>query len=123
MILAVDSDSAVLGIIAAVLRRSGHEVETATDSCDAVRMAMNGLRPDLLITGFIFAATNGVAMSQEIRCYAPGLPVLIVTAGAENLPPTISRHGFSVLPKPFLPQQLIEAVRKAMEGRVSAFRA
>ena len=117
MILVVDSDPAVLGVIAAILRRSGHEVETATDSCDAVRMVVDGLHPGLLVTGFIFAATNGVAMAQEIRCHAPGLPVLIVTAGAENLPPAITRYGFSVLPKPFLPRELTEAVRKAMAAR------
>ncbi len=119
MILAVDSDPAVLGIIAGILRRSGQEVETAGDSCEAVRMVINGLRPDLLITGFIFAGTNGVAMAQEIRCHVPRLPVLIVTAGAENLPPAIVRYGFTVLPKPFLPQALIGAVKEALAVQVA----
>jgi DNA-binding NtrC family response regulator len=120
MILAVDSDPAVLGVIAGMLRRSGYEVETASDACNAVRAVIEGLRPDLLVTGFIFAGTNGVAMAQEIRCHAPGLPVLIVTAGAENLPPTLARHGFSVLPKPFLPRELIAAVTEALAPKRNA---
>ncbi len=120
MILVVDSDTAVLGVIAGILRRSGHDVRTASDSCEAVRMVMDGLSPDLLVTGFIFSGTNGVAMAQEIRCHVPQLPVLIVTAGAENLPAAISRHGFSVLPKPFLPRELTNAVMKAMGMRSDA---
>ena len=116
-ILAVDSDSAALSVIAGVLRRSGHEVVDTNDPCAAVRMVLSGLRPDLLVTGFVFAGTNGVAMAQEIRCHAPGLPVLIVTAGAEDLPPAIVHHGFSVLPKPFLPRELKEAVARALAGR------
>jgi DNA-binding NtrC family response regulator len=115
-ILAVDSDASALRVIAGVLRRSGYEVAVSGDPCAAVRLVLNGLHPDLLVTGFVFAGTNGVAMAQEIRCYAPGLPVLIVTAGAENLPPNIARHGFSVLPKPFLPRDLTGAVAAALAG-------
>jgi DNA-binding NtrC family response regulator len=120
MILVVDSDAAVLGVMAGILRHSGHEVATAVDSCEAVRIVVEGLRPSLLVTGYIFAGTNGVAMTQEIRCHAPGLPALIVTAGAENLPPALARHGFSVLPKPFLPRQLEDAVSAALARGAAA---
>ncbi len=114
VILAADSDPQVLNFTAYVLRRRGYEVEVAVRACDAVRLVLDGLQPQLLVTGFIFGDTNGIALAQDIRCYVPNLPVLLVTTGAQELPPGISRRGFTVLLKPCLPQELLEAVATAL---------
>ena len=76
----------------------------------AVGKVAAGLKPDLLLTGFIFKETDGIALAEAIRAQLPGLPTLIVTTGALPLPVSLAQDDYRVLAKPFSAGALREAV-------------
>ncbi len=97
-------------VASSILRAAGYRVEETVCPNEAARKVTGGLAPDLLLTGFIFKETNGIALAEQIRVRAPGLPVLIVTTGALPVPAASADCEFHVLAKPFSAASLRRAV-------------
>jgi FixJ family two-component response regulator len=63
---------------------------------------------------------TGQQLIQRVRAQFPHMPVILATGYAEtppNLPPQVIKLG-----KPFLQEQLLQAVRSAMESAVATGR-
>ena len=92
-------------------------MRTAERPCDAVRMAISGYRPDLLLTEFVLPEMHGVALINEMRTHIPGLPAVILTTGALPLPESFRRRGIWVLAKPCPLDTVWDTITQALEGR------
>lgn len=82
-ILVVDDHAEMLRILTAFLESAGAEVAPSTqpeDIIEALRDDPDGW--DLLITDFDMPTTSGAELAQQIRPYAPQLPIILVTAQA-----------------------------------------
>lgn len=116
-VLVVDDDPAVRRVASKALRRAGYEVVEARggrEAIESVRALEGGV--DLLLTDVVMPGMNGRELSERLRSERPELPVLFMSAYAED---EIFLHGVRVarmnfLPKPFSLDELVDAVDELM---------
>ncbi|HEU4570244.1 MAG TPA: PAS domain S-box protein, partial [Gemmatimonadales bacterium] len=120
VVLLTEDDAAIRTLIASVLTKSGYEVVTAPDGPSALeRWRERGGKVDLLMTDLVMpSGMSGHELAARLRQERPGLKVLFTSgyprdfAGKEfKLEP-----GQLFLPKPATPAQLLEMVRRCLEG-------
>ena len=121
VVLAVDDDPLILMNTAAMLEDMGHSVIEASSGEDALELLRKGGRVDLVITDQAMPGMRGDQLVRAIRADWPNLPVILATGYAE-LP-----EGFGAdvprLGKPFMQQQLEDAVNDATQARSQTKRA
>jgi PAS domain S-box-containing protein len=111
-VLAVDDDGLVLLNTVAMLEDLGHRVFQATSATDALAVVRR--EPvDLVISDYAMPQMNGVQLAHEIHSERPDLPVILATGYAELAPG--DEQSLPRLTKPFLQDDLAQAVRAAME--------
>jgi signal transduction histidine kinase/DNA-binding response OmpR family regulator len=113
-ILLADDEATNLEIAARVLTRGGHLVTTATNGAEAVHRATDA-DFDVIITDLRMPGMDGLEVARQIRgLTAPrrDTPILLLTADMEvkRLPGYADAKIRLVVPKPFDPPDLLEAV-------------
>ena len=101
-----------------MLMFDGHTVETASNGKDALKLFDLG-KFDLVITDFAMPSMKGDELAAAIKARAPDQPVVMITAYAEMLQAsgnTLTGVDF-VISKPFLLENLREAVSKATSAK------
>jgi CheY-like chemotaxis protein len=93
--LIVDCDACVLNTVGAMLRLKGHAVDYAASPGEALRAVLGGLRAALMVAEFLLPGMDGVTLAERIRRSLPGLAVIIVGAGATDLPHRLTQRGRS----------------------------
>jgi PAS domain S-box-containing protein len=101
--LLVDDEEIVRMSTASMLADLGYAVVEAGSAEEALRLAREGLRPDLLVTDHLMPGMNGTDLARAMRLERPDLPVLIVSgyAESEGIAPDLPR-----LAKPFRNEEL-----------------
>ncbi len=114
-ILVVDDDPYVLESVATLMTEYGYAVTTSRNAADAMKMVeLNAF--DVVLTDIKMPKVTGIDLLQQIRDYAPQLPVILMTAFAELdvAVDAIKRGAFDFIMKPFSPDYLVHAVEKAV---------
>lgn len=110
-ILLVDDEEAIVYVFKRYLERAGYRVTAAIDPNDALAVGSAG-GVDMLVTDFRMPGMTGADLIARLRELHPGLPALIVTAyGAEV---GVAAAAVQVLNKPLAPQDLVDAVVRAL---------
>lgn len=112
LILAVDDDALVLLNTAAMLEDLGHTVLEANSASSALEIIRREDNIDLVITDQAMPHMTGSDLAAAIRLEKPGMPIILATGFAE-LPPGAD-EGLPKLSKPFLQQQLADAIAKTV---------
>ncbi|MDP1867934.1 MAG: PAS domain S-box protein [Bradyrhizobium sp.] len=112
LILAVDDDALVLLNTTAMLEDLGHTVLEATSASSALDIIRREDDIDLVITDQAMPHMTGSDLAAAIRLEKPGLPIILATGFAE-LPPGAD-EGLPKLSKPFLQQQLADAIARTV---------
>ena len=112
-VLLVEDDRDIRDMIATLLDMSGFAVV----ACDTAECGLNALREqefDLILTDYALPRQSGLWLLGEAESEGliQGTPVLIVTAH----PHVESHAGYEVIQKPFDLDELIDRVRRRMEG-------
>jgi DNA-binding response OmpR family regulator len=100
------------------LRRAGYEVIEAESGARALEISRDrGEFIDLLLTDVVMPGMNGRELSERLREGDPDLPVLFMSAYAED---EVFLHGVRVarmnfIPKPFTLQELTDSVREILK--------
>lgn len=117
-ILVVDDEEIVCQSIKKILSRKGYEVENALNVEDAVNK-INEASFDLVITDLMMPKTNGIELMQIIRDHYPELEVIMITgyASIESAVKATKLGASSYLQKPFTPDELTEAAKKALHRK------
>jgi DNA-binding NtrC family response regulator len=115
-ILIVDDEPNLRRLLGLVLREEGHAVAEA-GSVAAARAALEGATLDLVVTDQKLPDGDGLAVLAAARELSPGVPVLFLTAYATvELAVSAMRAGaFDVVAKPFDPEAVKAAVRRAAD--------
>jgi len=118
-ILIVDDDDELRTMLGWLLTSEGYTVSHATNGQQAISLYRS--RPcDLVITELTVGGRDSFQTIMELR-RQPVPPKFIATARTGWMPPDfclrMAEHlgAHSVLAKPYKPEQLIQAVRKALE--------
>ncbi|MDO9058301.1 MAG: ATP-binding protein, partial [Bradyrhizobium sp.] len=112
VILAVDDDALVLLNTVAMLEDLGHTVLEATSARSALEIILRKDDIDLVITDQAMPHMTGSDLAAAIRLEKPDLPIILAT-GFSELPPGAD-EGLPKLSKPFLQQQLADAIAKTV---------
>jgi two-component system response regulator FlrC len=122
-VLVVDDDPGMREGMAMSLKRAGFVTEQARSGEDALRMTRPGAF-DAVVTDLRMTGMDGLQLTARLKALDTGLPVLLVTAfGSLDTAREAMRLGaFDYLSKPFSPDELVQAVRKAIssDGRLKA---
>jgi two-component system cell cycle sensor histidine kinase/response regulator CckA len=111
LILLVDDEDAIRWIGRRFLEADGWSVLEATDGLEALQIVERlTSRPDLVITDLNMPRVTGQELAEVLSVFRPGMPVLGITGFLSNV-----NHDrrLPILPKPFTPGSLLQAVRMA----------
>src|SRR4051812_34489590 len=113
-ILIADDDQTCRDSIQKVLERQGHSVEVAGD-VDAALAALGRCAFDLVVCDYKMPGKTGIDLLIELRKRECAVPVLMVTAFADQETENAARElgALELLKKPFRRQELIDRTTKA----------
>jgi CheY-like chemotaxis protein len=117
-VLVVDDDVHARMVTRAILEHAGIEVVEAADGAAGLR-AYRDASPDLVVCDLFMPEVDGLELIRQLRRESPGVKVIAISAGGfdgtVDLLAVARRLGATaVLPKPFSPQALVQAVEQAL---------
>jgi DNA-binding NtrC family response regulator len=123
VILVIEDDARIGGLVAQVLREAGHTpvLVRDVDAARAWRAGPAGAAPpeavlsDLMVAG----ATGPAQLARELEAIFPGVPVALMTGVPRNRRAALGVAHGRILEKPFELDALVELVR-AMLARAEA---
>jgi CheY-like chemotaxis protein len=105
------------------LTANGYGVATAADGREMLDLLRTSPLPDILLLDVMMPGLSGIEVLDAVRAdpRTAHLPVMLITAAAEELIPgdTLNSHGVEVLMKPFRLNELLSRI----ERQVGALRA
>ncbi len=114
-ILVVDDEKIVCDMAKVILANEGYEVETFTDSRQALE-ALQRTPYDLVVTDLMMEQVSGMDILREVNSLYPNTKVIMLTAYA-TLDATIEairERIFDFFPKPVKIEELKKSVKKAL---------
>jgi two-component system response regulator AtoC len=117
-VLVIDDDASLRFTLEAVLSDAGLVVETCEDGAAGLA-AFEARGADVVLTDLAMPEMDGMQVLERMRAADPSVPVLMLTAhGSERVAVTAIKAGaFDYIPKPFDPDELALAVRRAIDWR------
>ncbi len=119
-ILVIDDEDMIREIVQTILRESGHEVLTATNGSEGLKI-LETEKVDLVITDILMPEKEGVETIFDIRFQYPHVRIIAMSGGGRmnNFDPLkIARKAGAhrVLTKPLEQDDLLNAVRDISEA-------
>jgi two-component system response regulator AtoC len=117
-VLVVDDDASLRFTLEAVLGDAGLTVESHASGGSALQ-AFEARGADAVLTDLAMAEMDGLQVLERLRAQDPSVPILMLTAhGSERIAVAAMKAGaYDYLPKPFDPEEIVLAVRRAVEAR------
>lgn len=121
LILIIEDDSHIGGLVSEVLREAGYTAKLLRDVDTARAEAKAGLQPAAIISDLVVAGADDPSrLASEIDQIFPGVPVTLMT----GVPPKRRAHlGVThdrILEKPFELEALLEAVEAMLRARAAS---
>ncbi|HKR20525.1 MAG TPA: ATP-binding protein [Stellaceae bacterium] len=114
-VLVVEDDAELCAMVADSLRALGYRVLTATNAPAALAVAEREPRLDLLFSDYSMPfGMLGDELARRARRLKPGLKVLL-TSGYAVAVPAVAGADFSLLQKPYRPDELARAIRQTLD--------
>jgi nitrogen-specific signal transduction histidine kinase len=118
-ILLVEDDDMVRRVAVRVLRNKGFRVISAVSGLDAIEVASRFEGPiDLLLTDLVMPKMGGEKLAKELGPRRPEMRILFTSGYAEAAHDHGLGPGANFLQKPYSPQQLVDRIRKIIDGSV-----
>src|SRR5579885_1766353 len=117
VILVIEDDARIGGLVAQVLREAGHTPVLVRD-VDAARAWRDGAAaPDVVLSDLMVAGSAGPAqLAQELARIFPQVPVALMTGVPRNRRATLGVAHERILEKPFELDALIDLVNGMLGG-------
>jgi CheY-like chemotaxis protein len=127
-ILVIDDDELLRATVGAMLLSGGHEVVSAADGEDGVRLFQQ--QPfDLVVCDVFMPKKEGLETVKEIRALSAATPIISMTgsyprpSGGAHLDPDFLRMSKAfgatrVIAKPFKSQELLALIQQCFEAKV-----
>ena len=114
--LVVDDELGYREGIKRVLANRGHHAETASSGAEGIELALQGDQPIVLVD-LKMPGIDGFGVIEQLRQQRPGTLIIVVSAFAtiESAVQTTKMGAFDFVAKPFLPDDLLLVVDRAVE--------
>jgi PAS domain S-box-containing protein len=118
VVLVVEDEPVVRGLIVEVLGELGYRAIEARDGPEGLAILQSTERIDLLVTDIGLPGLNGRQVADAARIARPELKVLFMTGYAENaaLASGFLEPGMALITKPFAMDVLANRIRDIIEG-------
>lgn len=115
-IVYIEDESEMIDLVRLILGRRSYEVIGAMGGVEGLAMVQKEL-PDLVLLDLMMPDMDGWEVYQQMRAeeVTREIPVIILTAKAQNIDKVLALHIAKVddyLAKPFSPQELIDSVER-----------
>ena len=115
-IVYIEDESEMIDLVRLILGRRSYEVIGAIGGVEGLAMVQKEL-PDLVLLDLMMPDMDGWEVYQQMRAeeVTREIPVIILTAKAQNIDKVLALHIAKVddyLAKPFSPQELIDSVER-----------
>jgi DNA-binding NtrC family response regulator len=117
-VLVIDDDLEMCRLIAEGLKKEGLSAVTFTDSLQAAK-TLRREEFDVIVTDLQMKGLKGTDLLEEATKVTPQTPVIIITAFGtiESVIQAMKMGAFDYVTKPFEMEELVLAVKKAIENR------
>jgi two-component system, cell cycle sensor histidine kinase and response regulator CckA len=113
-ILLVEDEPLVRTLAGRVLRGQGYQVVEASSGEEALDLEAASATIHLLITDMVMPGMKGPEVASRLRAARPAIPVILMS-GYSDPEPAAALTPSRFLAKPFLPEELLAAVRAALD--------
>ncbi len=122
-VVCIEDDPEMIELIRLILSRRGVQVHGAAGGEVGLRMVRE-THPDLILLDLMMPDMDGWEVYQQIKSDEAinMIPVIVVTAKAQNIDKVLGIHIAKVddyIAKPFSPQELMDSVEKVLSKKVS----
>lgn len=119
-ILLVDDDDPFRHMLAITLTKMGHEVMEARDGREGLQLSA-AEPPDIVITDLIMPEKEGLETIGTLRRTQPEVKIIAMSGGSRDtgidyLSVAKRLGAMRTLEKPFLPEELAEAIQAVTSG-------
>lgn len=120
-ILCVEDEPEMIDLIRLILARKGYNVQGAAGGVEGIRLVKE-LHPDLVLLDLMMPDMDGWEVYQQMKAEVSlrDIPVIVVTAKAQNIDKVLGLHIAKVddyIAKPFSPQELMDSVEKVLSQK------
>ncbi|MGH2367104.1 MAG: response regulator, partial [Chloroflexota bacterium] len=111
-VLVIEDDPGIRDLLTDTLKSGGYQV-TTTESALGVATLVRRLHPRVIVLDLGLPYRSGGSLLNDLKAdpETSKIPVLVVSALAESLSPERRALTAGVIPKPFSPDTLLQAVR------------
>lgn len=117
VVLVVDDDRHVLGVLAAMLRSAGYNTLTTTSPQEAMQLLVSFAPITALVVEIDMRGQSGTRLAGELRARQTALPVLFTSATASEDAARDVPQPWVFLAKPFNRDDLATAIRTLLKTR------
>lgn len=119
-IVYVEDEMEMIDLVKLILNRKGYEVIGAAGGREGLDI-IRDIVPDLVLLDLMMPDIEGWDVYQQMRAddATKHIPVIVVTAKAQNIDKVLGLHIAKVndyISKPFSPQDLVTSVEKVFES-------
>ncbi|WP_162852788.1 hybrid sensor histidine kinase/response regulator [Dinghuibacter silviterrae] len=114
-VLVIDDNATNLQILDKQLSKWGMTVATVSSGTDALALAHDGHRFDLVLTDLHMPVMNGKEVGAAMTGVLPGTPVILLSSTADDIYPQKENPFRAVLHKPVRQTLLLAAVQDALQ--------
>ena len=123
-ILCIEDEPEMIDLIRLILSRRGFDVQGAAGGVEGIKLVRETL-PDLVLLDLMMPDMDGWEVYQQMKAddSMRNIPVIVVTAKAQNIDKVLGLHIAKVddyIAKPFGPQELMDSVEKILGKRSSS---
>jgi signal transduction histidine kinase/CheY-like chemotaxis protein len=112
VVLMVEDDDSVASVVCNMIHDLGYQTIRAGNASEALRILEHGNSIDILFSDIVMPdGVNGIELAKVIRSRRPSLPIVLTT----GYPGTAALQDcpFSILKKPYQPEELSRALHEA----------
>lgn len=115
-VLVVDDKEMLRDSVGATLQRAGYAIVTADSGQSALELIARR-RPECVVTDLKMPGMTGLELLEHVRGIDDGLPVVVMTAfgAVDTAVQAVKLGAFDYITKPFEGDELIVAVKRAIE--------
>jgi two-component system cell cycle sensor histidine kinase/response regulator CckA len=119
VVLVVDDDADVLGLVESILADQGYEVVPASGAESAIQFIESTPRPpDLVLADVVMPGMSGPMLVDHLLVRDPELRVLFMSGYDERqvVQKYVVEKGFRLIPKPFTAKALRTAIKEVLSN-------
>ncbi len=126
-VVCVEDEPEMIDLIQLILNRKGFEVIGAHGGVEGLE-TIRKVKPDLVLLDLMMPEMDGWQVYQQLKAdeATADIPVIVVTAKAQNIDKVLGLHIAKVddyIPKPFSLQELVSRVEKVLKRHEEAHKA